>query len=443
MGNVTLSGSPTPIEETSQKRLSRKLIWWIFGILVTVCVLLVIVMAFSSDDQQRAANQKKKDDEIARVMRQSAGTPDDINKIKAEQEQAAREDRETRAAAERLRMAREKLTGEVMPEVKLSAKEVDQYAEIRDATPVETADDILNDMVVFPPRRADSAANSVPASQSSSLGYAPGAANEGLMTPEQMAQRAQRNTMGAQGRSMQFLAQAAGAGRSASPTQWSDALGGTAIKSPVAPVTAPSKFLLSEGVPISVVSTRMINSDLPGKMEARVTQDVYDSIANEHLLIPMGSRLVGPYNSEVIPGQDRVEGGFTRLIFPNGASIALDASGMADRLGQSGLEGDVNNHFIRQLALQFTVAGVAKAAKVDNASGGGVNVYAGGSTTSTAGQILTDTVSRYSNRYLNLNQKPTITIPEATLFNVIVARDLYLPPSVTVKPNPLFAEEVE
>jgi type IV secretion system protein TrbI len=78
-----------------------------------------------------------------------------------------------------------------------------------------------------------------------------------------------------------------------------------------------------------------------------VTENVYDSPAGKFLLIPQGARLIGQYDSQVAFGQDRVLLVWTRLIMPNGQSIALEREPGADTQGYAGLEDQVDRALSR------------------------------------------------------------------------------------------------
>jgi len=67
-----------------------------------------------------------------------------------------------------------------------------------------------------------------------------------------------------------------------------------------------------------------LNSDLPGQVIGQVTENVFDTVTGNHLLIPQGSRLMGRYDSVIAFGQSRALVVWTRLILPNGDSIQLD-----------------------------------------------------------------------------------------------------------------------
>ena len=81
-----------------------------------------------------------------------------------------------------------------------------------------------------------------------------------------------------------------------------------------------------------------INSDLPGSVNAQVTENVYDTVTGNYLLIPQGAKLVGEYNSSLTFGQTRVQVVWNRIIFPDGKSIDLEKMQGVDIAGYSGFQ---------------------------------------------------------------------------------------------------------
>ena len=59
-----------------------------------------------------------------------------------------------------------------------------------------------------------------------------------------------------------------------------------------------------------------INSDLPGSVNAQVTENVYDTVTGNYLLIPQGAKLVGEYNSNLTFGQTARTGGMEQDHIP-------------------------------------------------------------------------------------------------------------------------------
>ncbi len=104
--------------------------------------------------------------------------------------------------------------------------------------------------------------------------------------------------------------------------------------------------LIAQGELISGVLETAIQSDLPGMLRAITSENVY-SFDGSNLLIPKGTRLIGEYRSKIRQGQSRVFVIWTRLIRPDGVSLNIGSIG-TDSLGRSGLEGDVDTHFMER-----------------------------------------------------------------------------------------------
>lgn len=183
------------------------------------------------------------------------------------------------------------------------------------------------------------------------------------------------------------------------------------------PTTSP--YVLHQGKIIPAVLGRQINSDLPGEITAYVVSSVYDSLGKGAMLIPKGSVLVGRYNSEVKPGQERVLFAFNRLIMPNGQSFDLPGAQGSDLAGASGITGDVNNHFLKMFGASFFTAWLADRVTPQTTTNGTT-----GTTTSVspAGQVLVDVSKTVLDR--NRTIPPTITVDQGTRINVEVKKDM-------------------
>lgn len=196
-----------------------------------------------------------------------------------------------------------------------------------------------------------------------------------------------------------------------------------------------SQSVVMQGTMIPVVLLTQINSDMPGQISAMTTADVYDSIRGNNLIIPRGSKLFGEYNSQIKIGQERALAAFTRLIRPDGTYINLLGMNAADGKGQSGLEGEVNNHFFKMFGASFMTAGLAflfdrnRSQTVVIAGGTG----SGGSISGAAGDILVDQAKRIGQR--NQNIQPTITVQAGEKFFVVVNKDIDIPPYRSVLPG--------
>lgn len=200
------------------------------------------------------------------------------------------------------------------------------------------------------------------------------------------------------------------------------------------PDLAPSGNLLQEGAVIQLVLLTAIDNTLPGHVSARVTENIYDSIRGDQLVIPAGSRLEGDYNQSTLFGQDRMMFGFKRIILPSGASIRISAWNGTDALGRSGAKGDVNNHILPQLGTGIFLAVLAWALQPPNSSGNLILNTTGGSNGSigdAAGQIVDSTATGILGKYLNM--KPQLTIDAGAKISLIVLRDIEIPDMAKVE----------
>lgn len=118
----------------------------------------------------------------------------------------------------------------------------------------------------------------------------------------------------------------------------------TETTNPHALAPPPSTYAVMAGsiIPASLITG--LNSDLPGATIAQVTENVFDTVTGEHLLVPQGTWLVGKYDSVVAFGQKRALVVWTRLILPNGNSIVIENLPATDVAGYAGLEDEVDFH---------------------------------------------------------------------------------------------------
>ena len=187
-----------------------------------------------------------------------------------------------------------------------------------------------------------------------------------------------------------------------------------------------SPYTVMAGTVIPAALVTGIDSDLPGKVLASVTEPVYDTGTGRFLLIPQGSRLVGEYDSQVAAGQRRVLLVWTRLILPDTSSISLDRLPGVDAAGNAGLEDAVDRHWGQLLAgaALSTLIGVgAELAAPDRGSGQTQVVIS-------TRQSVEDSVNQVGQELTrrNVAVQPTLTIRAGFPVRVIVAKDLVLKP---------------
>ena len=110
-------------------------------------------------------------------------------------------------------------------------------------------------------------------------------------------------------------------------------------------LTAPaSPWTLQAGSIIAASLVTGLNSDLPGLVTAQVTENVYDSVTGQSLLIPQGSRLIGRYDSDIAFGQRRALVLWQRIMLPDGLSIRIDNVPATDTQGYAGLTDRIDRH---------------------------------------------------------------------------------------------------
>ena len=103
-----------------------------------------------------------------------------------------------------------------------------------------------------------------------------------------------------------------------------------------------SPYQVMAGIIISASLVTGINSDLPGRIIAQVTENIFDTVSGRYLLIPQGARMIGTYDSLVAFGQERALVVWQRIIMPDGSSIVIDNLPATDTAGYAGLEDQVN-----------------------------------------------------------------------------------------------------
>lgn len=187
-----------------------------------------------------------------------------------------------------------------------------------------------------------------------------------------------------------------------------------------------SQTVLHQGSIIPAVLISGINSDLDGDVRAMVTEDVYDSVDGRIKVIPRGSKLVASYGGEVKMAQERIGISFSRVILPNGDYVMLSQMRGVDTLGYSGLDADVDNHFIRQFGSAMLLAFIGFQAdrhttlNVEGTSTAPVKFE------STAGSIIKDVSGRILSRYMDI--KPTLRIDPGQKIKVFVNKDIFIGP---------------
>jgi type IV secretion system protein VirB10 len=193
-------------------------------------------------------------------------------------------------------------------------------------------------------------------------------------------------------------------------------------------VVAPtSPYELKRGSVIPATLIAGINSDLPGRITAQVSQNVYDSATGHYLLIPQGAKLLGRYDSKVSFGQSRVLVIWTDIIFPSGATLQIGGMAGTDAEGYGGFNDQVDNHYFKVFGSAILIAAI----------GAGIDMSVPASSpygyqqtpTDAARNNFAETFGRVAEQTIskNLNVQPTLKIRPGYMFNVLVEQDMVFP----------------
>ncbi|HEY0270316.1 MAG TPA: TrbI/VirB10 family protein [Sphingomonas sp.] len=163
---------------------------------------------------------------------------------------------------------------------------------------------------------------------------------------------------------------------------------------------------VTQGTLIPAVLETAIDTDLPGYVRAVVSRDV-KSFDGLHVLIPRSTRLIGQYKSGLAAGQTRAYVIWTRLIRPDGVSVAL-GSPAVDYTGTSGLTGKVDSHFLKRFGAAALLTVI-----------GGLSAIGNNSVVLSSGQNA-GTVAAQG----NVQIPPTVRVPQGQPIRVFTARDL-------------------
>ncbi len=186
-------------------------------------------------------------------------------------------------------------------------------------------------------------------------------------------------------------------------------------------------YELKRGSIIPATLITGLNSDLPGRIIAQVSQNVYDSATGHRLLIPQGAKLFGRYDSRVAFGQERVLLVWTDLIFPNGSTLQIGGMAGLDAEGYGGFADKVDRHLWRTFGSAALIAMIGTGIDMSLPES---STLATQETASDAarrnfaeifGRVAEETISK------NLSVQPTIRIRPGYNFSVLVDQDIIFP----------------
>lgn len=184
-----------------------------------------------------------------------------------------------------------------------------------------------------------------------------------------------------------------------------------------------SPYAIQAGSTITAALVTALNSDQPGRVVAQVTEDVYDSVSGEHLLVPQGARLLGTYDAATSHGDQRLLIVWNRLVMPNGWSIALRGMPGTDAAGASGVRDTVDAHLSR-IAVASLLSGALSVAANEAEDDDNSRL------TESVGNAAAQEAARVGGRIIDreLSVRPTLRIRAGAPVRVLISQDIVLRP---------------
>ncbi|ATU95398.1 IncP-type conjugal transfer protein TrbI [Phyllobacterium zundukense] len=192
-------------------------------------------------------------------------------------------------------------------------------------------------------------------------------------------------------------------------------------------VPQQSLYELKRGSVIPATLITGINSDLPGRITAQISQNVYDSATGHRLLIPQGAKLFGRYDSKVSFGQSRVLVVWTDIIFPNGSTLQIGGMAGTDAQGYSGFRDKVDRKWLQTFGSAILIAMIGTG--MDMAIPQSSTLATQDTASDAARRNFAETFGRVADRTIqrNMDVQPTLEIRPGYKFNVLVDQDIVFP----------------
>ena len=188
--------------------------------------------------------------------------------------------------------------------------------------------------------------------------------------------------------------------------------------------TSADRVLLT-GTLVPVTLITGIDSSLNGSVTAQVRENVYDSITGSSILIPAGSRLIGEYDGSGM-NAGRVSVKFTRIMFPDGNSVALNNSLGVDAMGFGGVKDLYSEHTGKAVGASFITSLLAGIAGSSSDGSGSDNRSSGQEAINHAISNVLNTGNEIVKKKLEVGA--TAIIRPGFEFNVMLNSDLALEP---------------
>jgi type IV secretion system protein VirB10 len=185
-------------------------------------------------------------------------------------------------------------------------------------------------------------------------------------------------------------------------------------------------MLLARGAYVPCVLETDLISNVPGPTSCIVTSNVY-SDDGRVVLIAKGARVLGEYRNTLKPGDSRIAVLWNRVRTPSGIVVDVD-SPAADGTGAVGVEGEINNHWMKRIGAAFLLSMVQDVieARTRDEGGGGTVINTNTTSKTMAEKVLESTI----------NIPPTLTRSRGERLMILVNRDLWFDSVYTIAKRP-------
>ncbi|WP_273719034.1 MULTISPECIES: type IV secretion system protein VirB10 [Bartonella] len=175
-------------------------------------------------------------------------------------------------------------------------------------------------------------------------------------------------------------------------------------------------YIITMGTSIPCILETAINSDQQGFASCIISRDIL-SDNGRVVLLDKGTQIVGEYRAGLKKGQKRLFVLWNRAKTPNGIIISL-ASPATDSLGRSGIDGDIDNHWLERIGSALLVSLIKDVTNYANKRLSKKQDKEEHETLSSGQNIANIIVENYA------NIPPTLSKNQGEMVNVFVARDL-------------------
>jgi type IV secretory pathway VirB10-like protein len=204
-------------------------------------------------------------------------------------------------------------------------------------------------------------------------------------------------------------------------SDYQEVYGDRAILTPVSP------YELKAGTVIPAALLTAIDTQREGRIVALVTENVFDTVSGQYLLIPQGARMLGRFDGDQTYGERRAFLVWERIIFADGRSISLNKEPGVDSAGAGGVTGRVDRRLVQLVVASLFSGAITTLGEAARRDGDGKSSSFMGD----AGDAASIEAARVGGRLIDreLEVKPTIRIAQGSRVQVLLTRDLILEPA--------------